>query len=137
MRKRLGFLGLLASLIIVFFSNSSFAAGYSCTKTYLSCKPGYYLSGENCLVCRAGKYCTGGTTAPQNCPAGTYRNTTGGTSSSSCTACAVGSYSSAGASSCRACQDGKTTSGTGKTSCAALMSVVPAHGRMLRGLQTQ
>ncbi len=117
MRKRLGFLGLLASLIIVFFSNSSFAAGYSCTKTYLSCKPGYYLSGENCLVCRAGKYCTGGTTAPQNCPAGTYRNTTGGTSSSSCTACAVGSYSSAGASSCRACQDGKTTSGTGKTSC--------------------
>ncbi len=117
MRKRLGFLGLLASLIIVFFSNSSFAAGYSCTKTYLSCKPGYYLSGEDCLVCPVGKYCTGRTTAPQNCPAGTYRNATGGTSSSSCTACAVGSYSSAGASSCRACQDGKTTSGTGKTSC--------------------
>ena len=50
------------------------------------------------------------------CPAGTYRTSTGGTSSSSCTTCPIG-YSCTGGTNITACDPGTYTSSTGKSSC--------------------
>ena len=129
MIKRLGFLGFLASLFVILFSNTSFAAGYSCSKKYTSCSPGYYMSNSSgvyngtpaannkCTICPAGGYCPGGTSAPQPCPAGTHRLNPGGVAVGSCAVCGDNQYSSAGATYCLSCN---TDKGYGNTGSSAL-----------------
>ncbi|NCU40018.1 hypothetical protein EOL99_03965, partial [Candidatus Falkowbacteria bacterium] len=67
--------------------------------TCVVCGAGYYLVGETCTcvgngyyseandndrhTCKAGQYCAGCSAAGTPCPDGTYRTTTGGTSSAS------------------------------------------------------
>ncbi|MGN0916783.1 MAG: InlB B-repeat-containing protein, partial [Candidatus Enterousia sp.] len=110
------FLGIFVSLFIIAIAGNAHAAGYTCDsiKQYESCNPGYYMNlngsrtnysyiGNQCSECSVGKYCTGGTTDQQNCPANTYRNATKGTDEYSCSACATGAngqYSTAGSTSC-------------------------------------
>ena len=55
--------------------------------------PGAYCVGSVEVPCPAGAFCAGGGAARASCPAGTYRNTTGGASSASCNPCAAGTYS--------------------------------------------
>ena len=77
MRKKLRILGFLASLVMFAFSSNAFAE-YSCDRTYISCKSGYYLDSGLCKPCSdagAGCTCAGGTAAPvccgtKNCPSG-------------------------------------------------------------------
>ena len=75
MEKKRSFLGFLASLFVLFFTVSAFAAGYTCDdkKKYTSCNAGYYLNGKN-----AGNSCS-------PCPAA-YPNSAAG-NSSGITAC--------------------------------------------------
>lgn len=95
----------------------------ACPYTVTECQPGYYKNGNACTICPAGQYCTGGTAAPQNCPAGTYRSSTGGKSQSECSVCEANKYSNPGATSCTACATGYGNSGStaaahaGETSC--------------------
>ena len=35
----------------------------------ITCKPGYYLTGDKCESCKEGDYCQGGDTKPEDCPA--------------------------------------------------------------------
>ena len=79
------------------------------------CDPGKYRDGTGlCAICPVGNYCPG--KGKTQCPAGTYRNTTGGKQESDCSKCAAGTYSSAGASSCSQCP-ANTYSGEGAASC--------------------
>ncbi|GKT33090.1 hypothetical protein ADUPG1_007102, partial [Aduncisulcus paluster] len=43
-------------------------------------------------LCPIGQYCEAGTTAAEDCPAGTYRSSTGAGSESDCTSCPPGKY---------------------------------------------
>ncbi|MDE6250559.1 MAG: hypothetical protein K2M34_02910, partial [Alphaproteobacteria bacterium] len=107
--------------VFVFASNAAYSAGYTCDsiKQYTSCNAGYYMVnkdetrnnytavGNKCKVCPAGKYCTGSTNDATDCPADTYRSSTGGTAKTSCTSCGTG----------------KTTNGkTGQTSSSACVA---------------
>ena len=55
------------------------------------CVEGYYKSGDNCLECEAGYYCTGGDAPASVCP--------------------KGSFAMAGSKSCTKCPEGYTTTG--------------------------
>ena len=79
-------------------------AGYYCPGGSVpQCSTGTHNNEWGRTICPAGKYCTAGVSAGTNCPAGTYRSSTGGTAASSCTRC-VGNA---------------TTSSTGQTSVSA------------------
>ena len=73
-----------------------------------SCAPGYYLSGDKCAMCKAGKYCPGGTESAKDCPAGTYSVKSGATSQEDgCRACPAGTVqSSKGMVYCQTCDGG-------------------------------
>ena len=80
------------------------------------------LSGQtNCTTCPNAHYCIAGATAPRACPAGTYRSTDGGTSSSDCTTCPAGSACVSGSSAPVICASG-SFSLAGATTC----NTVPA-----------
>jgi len=59
-------------------------AGYFCNKTAIS---NYKL-----YPCPKGRYCTARSLSPINCPAGTYKNTTGARQEADCYACPPGFY---------------------------------------------
>lgn len=61
-------------------------AGYYCPGGSVpQCSTGTHNNEWGRTICPAGKYCTAGVSAGTNCPAGTYRSSTGGTAASSCT----------------------------------------------------
>ena len=91
-RKRC-FLGFFVGLFLFAFSANSFAEGYSCEKTYISCNAGYYLDGSSqCAKC------------PTNYPNSASDNTTGGINNCYLTTTA-GKY--------------VATAGAGETTCTA------------------
>lgn len=95
------------------YVGSSFSSGWcsplnSQTVANCSCASGYYKTGfssstgeTSCTVCPCGEYCTGG--SRYDCPAGTYRASTGGVFSSSCTICSAGYYCVSGSCSQTKC----------------------------------
>lgn len=121
MEKKRSFLGFLASLFVLFFTVSAFAAGYTCDdkKRYTSCNAGYYLNknalGNACLQCssadnRASQSCSRTCSvangscsvsgATQTC-AGKFTGGSGGTT--------VGTSSCSGCSSWGTCSGGTET----------------------------
>ena len=93
MGKKRCFLGFFVGLFLFAFSANSFAAGYSCEKTYTSCNAGYYLDGSSqCVKC------------PTNYPNSASGNTTGGINNCYLTT-TYGKY--------------VATAGAGETTCAA------------------
>eukprot|EP00163_Fabomonas_tropica_P011852 TRINITY_DN227_c0_g2_i1.p1 TRINITY_DN227_c0_g2~~TRINITY_DN227_c0_g2_i1.p1 ORF type:complete len:7500 (+),score=2428.07 TRINITY_DN227_c0_g2_i1:177-22676(+) len=59
---------------------------------------------QNGYPCPAGHYCPAGSSVQTPCPAGTYRDTTGGSALSSCTPCPAGSFNAQpGATACVPC----------------------------------
>jgi hypothetical protein len=91
-----------------------------------SCPAGQYLSGNTCVNCPVGSFCTGGTSQPTQCPAGTV-SPAGATSASQCvsinnpitTSCPAGKYLSG--NTCVNCPAGSfCTGGTSQpTQCPA------------------
>lgn len=73
-------------------------AGYWCNQTGLAS----YLH----YPCPLGHYCPAGVTAPEACPAGTYRGTTGATSSADCAPCPPGEYCATGSTAGKPCPPG-------------------------------
>jgi hypothetical protein len=80
-----------ANLLIAPVGNCN--AGYYCTSGATTNTPtNDATQGGN--VCPAGSYCEAGTQTPVPCSPGSYRSSTGGTSSASCTTCPAGKYCS-------------------------------------------
>ena len=81
-----------------------------------TCTAGTYNTTKGntgCDTCPIGKYCTGGS-HNANCPAGTYRNSTGGKKVEDCTTCEDGYYCGGG-NDRHGCPTGKEGTGTGKS----------------------
>ncbi|KZO90787.1 hypothetical protein CALVIDRAFT_602680 [Calocera viscosa TUFC12733] len=108
------------------------------TNTNHYCYPGsywqtLYLNYGWCVDCNAGSWCPGGNNAPQNsCPAGTYNNDDGSSSSRDCNSCSAGYYSSAGSTKCTKCPNGQT-SNAGSSGCTAINSHHPRAMKTKRG----
>jgi hypothetical protein len=81
------------SVTINFCSTCAAAAGYFCPTDW---------SATTFLPCPAGSFCTGGSTAPQTCPAGAYSPAGASSCAYTASACPVGTYAAAPAS-CVAC----------------------------------
>ncbi|KAM8904697.1 uncharacterized protein AB9W97_008232 isoform 6-T6 [Spinachia spinachia] len=96
--------------------------GFYCSETGLSvvsgpCLPGFYclegshtstpMSSESGSVCPAGHYCAEGSSVPTPCPAGSYRNETGGKSKDYCKTCPPGWFQDLlGQTECNSCPAG-------------------------------
>ena len=115
-------------------------AGYYCPGGSVpQCSTGTHNNEWGRTICPAGKYCTAGVSAGTNCPAGTYRSSTGGTAASSCTSCVgnattsstgqtsvsacickagYGGNAASTSGSCTACTTGHYKSSNGNTSCS-------------------
>ncbi len=115
-------------------------AGYYCPGGSVpQCSTGTHNNEWGRTICPAGKYCTAGVSAGTNCPAGTYRSSTGGTSASICTRCVgnattsstgqtsvsacickagYGGNAASTSGSCTACTTGHYKSSNGNTSCS-------------------
>ncbi len=111
------------------------ALASSCT----NCAAGTYGQSGVCSVCQAGKFQNEqGKSSCKLCPQGSYRTTTGGSSSSSCTSCTAGKYngnqgstsnvcancpagtiSAARSSGCSNCPAGQFQSSSGQSSCGS------------------
>ncbi len=99
MEKKRCFLGFLASLAIVFFTTTVFAAGYTCsTKKYTSCNSGHYMSGgtgagNSCNSCPSNSTSSGGTVTSCTCKTGySVGGTTSGATSTTTSACSAIPY---------------------------------------------
>ena len=115
-------------------------AGYYCPGGSVpQCSTGTHNNEWGRTICPAGKYCTAGVSAGTNCPAGTYRGSTGGTAASSCTSCVgnattrstgqtsvsacickagYGGNAASTSGSCTACTTGHFKQSNGNTSCS-------------------
>ena len=111
------------------------ALASSCT----NCAAGTYGQSGVCSVCQAGKFQNEqGKSSCKLCPQGSYRTTTGGSSSSSCTSCTAGKYngnqgstsnvctncpagtiSAARSSGCSNCPAGQFQASAGQSSCGS------------------
>lgn len=86
------------------------------------CDDGSYLLNGQCIICPAGGFCnTQSPYASQPCAAGTYLDTTGGTSQASCKACTVGNYCIEGSSTPAQCPAGKYMPDTGAQSAGSCL----------------
>jgi hypothetical protein len=67
--------------------------GAASTEDCESIEPGYYGTGTgltSATICPVGKYCTGSTASPANCPAGTFRTIEGARKLADCASCPAG-----------------------------------------------
>ncbi len=85
-------------------AGTSSPAGSTASSACTTCSSGTYntTAGAICSPCPQGKYCTGGQNNT-NCPAGTYRASTGGKVVGDCTSCGSGYTSPEGSTSSSAC----------------------------------
>lgn len=67
------------------------------------CRQGTFCKDEKSTTCPVGYYCPTGTVSPFKCPAGTFGNAPGLTTSSCSGSCAAGTYSREGATACSPC----------------------------------
>ena len=65
-------------------ATSATAWGASTISTAFQAKAGAYVNGQTCSQCTADNYCTGGTTAPTDCPSGYPNSDAGATAITSC-----------------------------------------------------
>jgi hypothetical protein len=96
-------------------STTSSATGSISVSDCTICAPGYAGSvtgsgtsgAAGCTICGLGKYSLASASSCANCPAGTWGETTGLTTSACSGICAAGNYSTAGSSSCSLCPAGR------------------------------